>query len=400
MSDLSCGTFAFVDGASRLEEMAFLHGQSYDSYLSTDGPLEQFWLKDGTAVIPFVQRGRYVHVQGGLLGPIEQRPALLREFKKFLWRNRYRATFYNIGESDLPLFQEQGFQVTKWGEEPLLDVPEQTWAGHDFEWVRRQSNFCRRQGLVVTECSREDNSEADWADLMAEVQRIASECLSIKPQRSDVTFFNGSVTPRRWDRRRLFVARADHGSGRIEGFLICLPFDGGWQYAIETYRHRLDAPRGVVPYLIQQSIEHLKCEGIRTVSLCLCPAVRTEKLAGDSWIVRRCLELGFQYASAFFDMPGEYHFKSRFRPRFVRRFVCHWPRATVMSMWSTVQLSGVLNLDLRRLSSNLWRRIVRPANRRNLASPVQLNSKSPCKPRPCPNRSRLRLSRFTTQDRG
>ena len=399
MSDLSCGTVAFVDGVTRLEEMAFLHGQSYDSYLSTDGPLKQFWLQDGTAVIPYVQRGRYIHTQGGLLGPVEQRPALLREFKKFLQRNRYRATFYNIGDTDLPLFREQAFQVTKWGEEPLLDVPEQTWAGRDFEWVRRQSNFCRRRGVVVSECNREDYSQADWAELMTEVQRIASDCLSTKPQRDDVTFFNGSVAPRRWDRRRLFVARADHGTGRIEGFLICLPFDAGWQYAIETYRHRLNAPRGVVPYLIQQSIECLKCEGIRTVSLCLCPAVRTEKLPGDSWIVRRCLELGFQYASAFFDMPGEYHFKSRFRPRFVRRFICHWPRATVRSMWSTVQLSGVLNLDLRRLSSKLWRRILRPEGRQNLATPDQRNSTPLGTMQPGPSESRSRLRKFTTQDR-
>ena len=355
----------------RLEEMAFLHGQAYDSYLSTEGNLEQFWSSDQSSVVAYARIGRFVHVQGGLLGPIEQRPVLLREFFEFVQRQRYVATFYNIGEAELPLFRDQGFQVTKWGEEPLLDVPQLTWSGHDYEWVRRQANYCRRQDAVVTECRREDYSPADWAELLDEIRSIAAECLSTKPQRGEVRFFNGSIDPPNWDRRRLFVARSDRGAGRIEGFLICLPFDAGRQWSIETYRHRLDAPRGIVAFMIRQTVDDLKSEGVRSVSLCLCPAVRYERLSHDSWIIRRCLQFGFNYASAFFDMPGEYHFKSRFRPRFVRRFICHWPHASAASMWSIVRLSRVLDLDLKKLMRNLWHRFVRPKTRRNLAMPTE-----------------------------
>ena len=355
----------------QLEEMAYLHGQAYDSYLSTEGNLERFWSKNRRAVIAYAKRGKYVHVQGGLLGPVEERQNLLKEFHEFLQQNQYMATFYNIGESDLHLFENQGFQVTKWGEEPLLDVPNTTWSGHEFEWVRRQANFCRRHKAVVRECSQSDFSPLDWSSLMAEIGEIADECLSTKPQRGEVQFFNGSVEPPSWDRRRLFVARSENGLGRIEGFLICLPYDGGRQWAIETYRHRLDAPRGIVPYLIREAVDCLKAEGVRSVSLCLCPAVRYERLENDSWIIRRCLQFGFNYASACFDMPGEYHFKSRFRPRFIRRFICHYPQATVGSMWSTVSLSAALDLDWKKLASNIWGRFMRPKTRRNLAMPKE-----------------------------
>lgn len=355
----------------RLEELAYLYGQAYDSYLSTEGNLEQFWSSDGRGVVAYARIGRFVHVQGGLLGPVDDRPLLLREFFEFLKQNRYVGTFYNIGESDLPLFRDQGFQITKWGEEPLLDLGELTWSGHEYEWVRRQANYCRRQNLFVTECCPSDYSSEAWQELMVEVQGIAANCLSTKPQYGDVRFFNGSVNPPSWDRRRLFVARSDHGAGRIEGFLICLPYDGGEQWSIETYRHRLDAPRGVIPFMIHQAVNSLRSEGVQTVSLCLCPAVRYEKLCNDSWIIRRCLQFGFNYASAFFDMPGEYHFKSRFRPRFIRRFICHWPHASVWSMWSTVRLSAALDINLKKLASNLWARFVRPKKRQNLAVPTE-----------------------------
>ena len=355
-----------------LEELAYRYGQAYDSYLSTEGKLEQFWSSDRRGVVAYAKIGRYVHVQGGLLAPVEKRQELLREFFQFVEQSGYVATFYNIGESDLPLFRDQGFQITKWGEEPLLDTANLTWSGHEYEWVRRQANYCRRQNAVVTECCRADYSAEDWDELMDEIRGIAAECLSTKPQRGDVRFFNGSVDPPSWDRRRLFVARTDNGAGRIEGFLICLPYDGGQQWAIETYRHRLDATRGVVPFMIHEAVDALKkSEGVQSVSLCLCPAVRYERLPKDSWIIRRCLQFGFNYASAFFDMPGEYHFKSRFRPRFVRRFICHWPRASVGSMWSTVRLSAALDIDLKKLFRNVWSRFARPKTRRNLAMPKE-----------------------------
>ena len=359
----------FQNEDDRLEEMAYQHGQAYDSYLSTEGNLERFWSSDGKAVVAYARIGRYVHVQGGLLGPVEDRQKLLQEFFQFVEQKKYVATFYNIGEDALPLFRQQGFQVTKWGEEPLLDTRNLTWSGHEYEWVRRQTNYCRRQKTVVAECRQADYLCGEWTKLTDEIRAIAAECLSTKPQRGEVQFFNGSVDPPHWDRRRLFVARSESGTGRIEGFLICLPYNEGREWAIESYRHRLDAPRGVVPFMIHEAVNCLKAEGVESVSLCLCPAVRYEELPQDSWIIRRCLQFGFNYASAFFDMPGEYHFKSRFRPRFIRRYICHWPRASAGSMWSTVSLSAALDLDLQKLGRNLWNRFVRPKKRRNLAMP-------------------------------
>lgn len=367
-------TLSVIDHAlrspERLEQLAFQHGQGYDSYLSTDQALEQFWSSDRQAVLAYARVGRFVHVQGGLLGPADQRWQLLQEFTAFLQRQKYTATFYNIGEDDLRHFQDRGFQVTKWGEEPLLDLEDLHWSGRDYEWVRRQVNYCRRHELTVTEISRDDQSPADWDRVIDEIRSINAECLSTKPQRTDIRFFNGDVDPAHWDRRRLFVARSSQGSGPIEGFLICLPYDDGRKWSIETYRYRRNAPRGIVAFMIHEAVEIMKSEGVDTVSLCLCPAVRSEKLPNDSWVIRRCLQFGFNYASAFFDMPGEYHFKSRFRPRFVRRFICHFPHASVASMWSIVRLSGAVDLDLRKFAQILWRRLLHPANRRNLVVPT------------------------------
>jgi phosphatidylglycerol lysyltransferase len=353
---------------NRLEELAYQFGRTYDSYLATERGLKQFWSGDGKGVISYARIGRYLHVQGGLLCDAGMREQLLREFHEFGMRRRLVITFYNVTEEDLPAFRRQGFQVTKWGEEPFLDTAGLTWSGGGYEWVRRQLHYCQRQNVVLTECRRRDHSAAAWETLLDEIRGIAAEGLQTKPQRREIWFFNGRYDPPDWNRRRLFLARAADGTGRAEGFLVCLPFQNGTHWAVETYRHRADAPRGLVAFMIHQCVEKLRAEAVQAVSLCLCPAVRCEALPDDSWLVRRGLQFGFNYASLFFDLPGEYHFKSRFRPRFVPRYICHWPHASVRSMWSLVRISGVLSLDYRKLARSLWHRIRKPRSR-TLATP-------------------------------
>jgi phosphatidylglycerol lysyltransferase len=221
--------------------------------------------------------------------------------------------------------------------------------------------------VTLIECRREDHSDSEWESLLNDIRAVAAEGLLNKPQRDEIWFFNGRFDPPNWGRRRLFLARSE--TGRTEGFLVCLPFQNGTCWAVETYRHRVDAPRGLVPFMIHQCVDRMRQEGIDQVSLCLCPAVRCEPLLNDSRLVRRGLQFGFNYASIFFDLPGEYHFKSRFRPRFVQRYICHWPKATVRSMWSLVRLSGVLTFDWGKLGSALWSRIRRPKSRNHLATP-------------------------------
>lgn len=360
---------SIAPAAQNFEELAFQFGRTYDAYLATEEGLKQFWSSDGKGGIAYAQIGRFVHVQGGLLCAALDRATLLREFHEFARRQHLVVTFYNVPEEDLPIFREQGFQVTKWGEEPLLDLPGLTWAGGSYEWVRRQFHYCQRQQVRFVECRRDDYSDAEWQSVLNDIRAVAAEGLQTKPQRDEIWFFNGRFDPPNWGRRRLFLAKAENGTGRTEGFLVCLPFQDGTHWAIETYRHRSDAPRGLVAFMIHQCVELLRPEGIQCVSLCLCPAVRCEALPDDSRLIRRGLQFGFNYASLFFDLPGEYHFKSRFRPRFVRRYICHSPQATIQSMWSLVKISGVLNLDFRKLGRVFWSRLCRPKSRSHLATP-------------------------------
>jgi phosphatidylglycerol lysyltransferase len=352
--------------AESLEELAYRFGRSYDSYLVTDPGREQFWAQGFPGVIAYVRMGKYLHVGGGLLSAAIHKRQLLSQFVEFALARKLIVSFYNIAEDELSLFRNLGFQVTKWGEDALADLAGQTWEGKPFEWVRRQSNYCQRQGLRFTECAADELNAGEWDALAAELRAISSARLADKPQTCEMNFLDGTFKPENLGRKRLFIARS---ALRIEGFLIANPCLNGTRWALDIFQQRPDAARGTVAFLIHQTLQLLKSEGIQTASLCLIPALRCDQAApGDSRIIRWGLVIG-KYFNIVFDGAGLYHFKSRFRPRFESRYVCAFPKATLGSWWSFVRLSGALDISPKKLVRGTWRRLKKRSRRATLAKP-------------------------------
>lgn len=352
-----------------IEEVVYRHGRNYDSYLATDAGREIFWARDGQGLVSLARVGRFLKAGGGLIARAEQRGALLAELVERSEQRGECVSFYNIAEDDLPLFRRYGFQATKLGEEAVVHLDDWSCTGKPFEWLRRQTNYCRRQGLRMVECIQPRTSPGEWERLLEELSETSAAFLASKPQSAELRFLDGTFDPRRLGRRRIFVARGEQGVGRIECFLICNPYLDGAGWAFEIYRQRPDAPRGAIPFLMRQVIGELKLEGARRVSLCLVPGLRCQRLPGDSPLVRHALAIGSRYFNFVFDTAGLYHFKSRFRPRFEARYLCARPAVTLASAWALVQLLGVVDLDAGKLARTLVRRCVKRRRRATLAVP-------------------------------
>ena len=352
-----------------LEDFAFHYGRCYDSYLALEPGRECFWSAERLGAISYVRSGRYLHASGGLLAADEHKESLLGQFVAFADAHDLHPTFYNLTDGDLPLVRQHGFQATKWGEESLIDLAHCTWEGKAFEWVRRQSNYCRRQGLVFSEADRDGLSPGDWAGVMRQINEVWPAPLAGKPQTGEIQFLEGSFDPSRIGRKRIFLATADEGQGRIEGILVANPAAGGTTWVFETYRHRPDAPRGCVSFLMHQALVAMQAEGVPAVSLCLVPGLGCDRpLAGDSSLARWGLVIGSRYANFIFDSAGLYHFKTRFRPRFEARYLCARPRVTPGSFWSFIKVLGVLNLDVRKLAHVIGHQLSKAGSRATLST--------------------------------
>jgi len=358
-------TPATMDAVSiaRLEAMAYCFGRSYDSYLVMDLDRTYFWVSGYRAVLGFVLKGSCAVVIGGLIGPDEAREALLTEFMDHCRRLGWTACFGLVPEHDLALFDRYGFQSTKIGEDAIIDLRQCTWQGKDYEWVRRQTNYCQRHGMV---CQEIDDPIAT-TDSMSELAEISKQFLDGTPHGHTMRYFVSQFNPDRLYRRRVFVAIAEGGAGRIEGFIVCTPYRDGAAWAIEMYRSRQDAVRGTVPFLMHQAMQTFKDEGVEQVSLCLMPSVGcAQRRPGDSGLIHTYIKITHRYFNFILDTRGIYHFKTRFRPHCENRYCCIWPKASlrplhaILSIWGTLKFSpwraigrGLRRLRIRRQRSTL-----------------------------------------------
>src|SRR5262249_52242970 len=220
-------------------------------------------------------------------------------------------------------------------EEPIIDLDTCRWVGKSYEWVRRQTNYCLRQGLTAFEVRPEALTAQQWSRTLSELLEVSAESLQKKPQNREMQFYVGQLADHALGLRRLFVARGEHGAGRIEGFVVCNPMRNGSEWAAEIFRHRQDGVRGTIAFLLHQTAKQLQAEGVRRMSLCLIPGQRcSTPLEGDSFLIRRGLSLmehGFGWA---YDIAGMRHFKSRFRPRYEDRYLCSLPGISVGTICS------------------------------------------------------------------
>lgn len=318
-----------------LERLSYTAGRYHDSYIVNDPRYEYFWGPGDSGAVAFARRGRYCFGVGGLLAEAGQEAPLLASFADFGQERGWHLALFNVGEEALRPFRALGWQVTKFGEDPLLDLTAHGWDGSGYEWVRRQASFCKRHGLVVSETT----AEAVWDEIM-DVSRLH---LGMRPQRGTESVFEGVLTTAAsFGRRRLLIARAGV-AGRIEAFLALTPYRDGLGWGCEMYRRRPDSVRGVVPFLMVEAIDRLRAEGKAEVSLCLVPTKGADQpLPGDSVLCRRLLTAWARYGNAFFNIRGQAHFKSRFRPRFESRYLCVYPKITWGSLPPFLNAAGIL----------------------------------------------------------
>jgi phosphatidylglycerol lysyltransferase len=160
-------------------------------------------------------------------------------------------------------------------------------------------------------------------------------------------YFVGRFTPLAMGHRRLFVARCGE---RAEAFVVLNPCLGGGTWAIEMYRRREDATRGVIPFAMLQIMRRLQEEGVALCSLSLIPTVRCGRaVKGDSWTGRGGFVLWWYGLNWLFDVRGIYHFKSRFRPEYREMYLVSSPKTSLLSLCGMCRTWGVWRVSPWRL---------------------------------------------------
>jgi phosphatidylglycerol lysyltransferase len=271
-----------------------------------------------------------------------QARGLIREFRSAMMKP---VGAYQVSPAMLEAFRAEGFADVQIGKEAIFDLRRFTLAGGKMELVRAATNKARREGVVVSE---HYPFAKNAAAINQELQEISDAWLSCKGNH-ELGFVLGSLGLDHRSAKRYFVARANNGAGRIEGFVVCEPIYRRSGYYLDVTRRRSDAIRGTMELLSTEILHLLGEEGFEMASMGLAPlALLDDPDLLDHPVLAWLMRFVFDKVNIGYDFKLLYRYKAKYHPHtWEPRYFCFNQRRLSLSMlYAVIQVRNAITLEM------------------------------------------------------
>jgi phosphatidylglycerol lysyltransferase len=265
----------------------------------------------GDGFLMYGVSGRSWISMGDPIGPEAARRELAWRFRERADRHQAWTVFYEVGPETLPLYLDLGLSPLKIGEEARVPLAGFSLEGPAHRDLRQIHNRFERDGG-----SFEIAPTAAVPGLLPQLRAISDAWLGGKNVR-EKGFSLGWFEPVYL--KRFPVALVRQG-GDILAFANLWQGGGREEISIDLMRHRPDAPRGVMDYLIISSMVWGAAEGYRWFNLGMAPLAGLEDRAlAPTWA--RLSAFVFRHGEHFYNFQGLRQYKAKFGPVWQPRYL-------------------------------------------------------------------------------
>lgn len=265
----------------------------------------------GDAFIMYGVAGQTWVAMGDPVGPLDQWPELLWQFRQSADDHGDRAVFYEVGHEHLHFYLDMGYTLLKLGEEARVPL-----AAFSLEGSHRKNLRYAHRKLTKEGCSFEIIPTTSVAEHMAALKTISDAWLNEKNTR-EKGFSLGFFDPGYLRRFPLAVVRWQN---------TIVAFANLWQSAeneevtVDLMRHRPDAPNGVMDFLFIELMLWGAAQGFRWFNLGMAPftGMDTHELA-PLW--HRIGGLVVRIGDHFYNFQGLRAYKEKFDPVWQPRYL-------------------------------------------------------------------------------
>jgi phosphatidylglycerol lysyltransferase len=317
------------------------YGTNSTSYVLMEGAKRYFTSSRVAGFIGYQMRAGVAVIGGDPVCEVTDAPALLADF--IVARDR-AVCAYQVTPEFLDAFRQAGFGDVQIGNEAIFDLQRFTLAGGQMELVRAATNKARREGIRIIE----HHPFAPGSGVInAELRAVSDEWLRNKNNR-EMGFLLGGLGLECLTAKRYFIARSEHGNGRVEGFIVCEPIYGRRGYYLDATRRRMDAVRGTMELLTTEIFRTLHAEGYAITSMGLAPLANMD----DPDLKRhprltRLMRFAYEHVENTYDFKHLYRYKAKYHPHaWERRYLCFLGRRlSPRVLFATLQVRAAFSLS-------------------------------------------------------
>jgi len=326
---------------AKLDSWVRRYGTNSSSYVLLEGPKSYFTSPGVDGFIAYQVSGGVALIAGDPVCAPHQARRLIHDFTSVVMKP---VGAYQVSPLMLEAFRQEGFADIQIGKEAVFDLDRFTLAGGKMELVRAATNKARREGLVVSE---HDPFAEDAESVNDELREISAAWLSCKGNQ-ELGFVLGSLGLEQPSAKRYFIARAENGAGRIEGFIVCEPIYGRSGYYLDVTRRRLDSVRGTMELLTAEIMRILREEGCEMASMGLAPlALLDDPDLLDHPVLARLMRFVYERVNLSYDFKLLYRYKAKYHPHtWEPRYFCFNQRRLSHGMlYAVIQVRNALKLE-------------------------------------------------------
>lgn len=307
---------------ARSELLAALsrHGAHSASYVLLEGG-KQYATADGVdGFLGYDTRGGVTVIAGDPVCTAADAPRLIATL--MARRGGRHVCAIGVRSEMLPAFRACGFDAVGIGSEAVFDLQRFTLSGGAMAAVRAARNKAVREGVRVAEYH-----PAGGPDPLAdELSRVSEEWMGAKGG-VEHGFLLGGLALGTASAKRYFIARADEGHGRVEGFIVCEPVYARRGWYLDVTRRRGDAVRGTMELLTTEILATLARDGYAMATLGLAPLgdVSAEDTLRHPHFARGA-RFVYEHLSRPIDFKGLHQYKRKYHPHaWEPRYLCFRP---------------------------------------------------------------------------
>jgi lysyl-tRNA synthetase class 2 len=275
-----------------------------------------FFAEDGRSFLAYRVVGGVAIVSGDPIGSGESAELLVARFIDFVHARGWRVAILGASEGSLEFYRRHGLQALYHGDEAVLETARFSLEGRAIRKVRQSVHRLEHAGYRA---EVRYTSQID-PRLRAELEAVAREWRGTEPERGFVMALDALF--RLEDDDAVFVIGRD-AEGRPQGFLHFAACKVGSALSLSSMPRRRTTPNGFNEWLVCETVEWARKEGIAWISLNFAPFAALlapdAQLSGVQKLERRALLA----LKGHFQLDNLLLFNRKFFPSWQRRFVVY-----------------------------------------------------------------------------
>ena len=275
-----------------------------------------YFTSDEAAFLAYRVLGGVAIVSGDPIGPPDRFDELISSFVAHAHARDWRLAILGASEQWLPLYGRHGLHALYHGDEAVVDVEEFSLDGRAIRKVRQSVHRLGREGYVARVLRP---SEIDRA-LRDDLEGLARAWRGDAPERGFVMALDRLF--RLGDGDAVFVVGFGP-DGRAAGFLHFAVSSIGRSLSLSSMPRLRNTPNGFNEWLIVETIEWARGNGIEAVSLNFAPFAALLAPEADLTSMQEVQRRALLTLKGRFQLDNLLAFNRKFGPRWQRRFVVY-----------------------------------------------------------------------------